>query len=125
MPATLLPFSLFLALGTAGAACVLAKRVEAIVPFAFIATYILTVGAILFVNTDVDQINAAEAGQHLSGELFAVGVSFAQLIEMHRCLNGVLAAQIDEMWHEGHVLPVTNLFADIAIGKFVLDQPYR
>ena len=56
MPATFLLFllfPLFLALGTAGAACVLAKRVGAMVPCAFIATYVLTVGAILFVNIGV------------------------------------------------------------------------
>ena len=56
MPATLLLFPLFMALGTAGAAYVLAKRVGAIVPLAFIATYVLTVGAILFVNIGVFHI---------------------------------------------------------------------
>jgi hypothetical protein len=56
MPTTLLLLPLFMALGTAGAACVLAKRVGAFVPFAFIATYVLTVGAILFVNIGVFHI---------------------------------------------------------------------
>jgi hypothetical protein len=56
MSATLLLVLLFMALGTAGAACVLAKRVGAIVPFAFVATYVLSVGAILLVNIGVFHI---------------------------------------------------------------------
>jgi hypothetical protein len=41
---------LILAIGAVGAACVLAKRVGPIVPFAFIAPYVLAVGATTFIN---------------------------------------------------------------------------
>jgi len=34
----------------------------------------------------------------LSSELLAIRVSFAQLLEMYRRLNGALAAQVNEMW---------------------------
>jgi hypothetical protein len=56
MPMTLVLFLLFAVLGTVGAACVLAKRVGVIVPFAFVATYVLAVGAILFINIGVFHI---------------------------------------------------------------------
>lgn len=56
MSAPLFLLLLFMALGTVGAAYVLAKRVGAIVPFVFIVTYVLTVGAILFVNIGVFHI---------------------------------------------------------------------
>jgi hypothetical protein len=44
---------LILAIGAVGAACVLAKRVGPIVPFAFIAPYVLAVGATTFINIGV------------------------------------------------------------------------
>ena len=61
----------------------------------------------------------------LSSELLAVGVAFAQAIEMRRRSNGALAAQVDEMRHERHVLPVTNLLAHIAIAEFVSEKARR
>src|ERR1041385_9513352 len=51
----------------------------------------------------------------LSSELLAVSVALAQVIEMHRRLNGALAKQVHEMRHKRHILPVTNLFAHIAV----------
>src|SRR5437667_12824009 len=51
-----------------------------------------------------------------------VGVAFAQVIEMHRRLNGALTAEVDEMRHERHVLPVTNLLAHIAVAEFVSEK---
>jgi hypothetical protein len=56
MSATLLLFPLFMVLGTYGAAWVLARRVGAIVPIIFVATYVLTVAAILLVNIGVFHI---------------------------------------------------------------------
>ena len=44
---------LILAIGAVGAASVLAKRVGPVVPFAFIAAYVLAVGAITFINIGV------------------------------------------------------------------------
>src|SRR6266436_5352949 len=61
----------------------------------------------------------------LSSELLAIRVSFAQLLETYRRLNGALATKVNEMRHEGHVLPVTNLLAHIAVGERVLDQARR
>jgi hypothetical protein len=44
MPTTLILFSLTLAIGAFGTACVLAKRVGVVVPFAFIAVYVMARG---------------------------------------------------------------------------------
>src|SRR5258707_5183512 len=61
----------------------------------------------------------------LSSELLAIRVSFAQLLEMHRRLDGAFAAQVNEMRHEGHVLPVTNLLTHVAVAKRILNQARR
>ena len=61
----------------------------------------------------------------LSSELLAIRVSFAQLFETYRGLNGALATQVDEMRHEGHVLPVTDLLAHVAVVERILDQARR
>ena len=61
----------------------------------------------------------------LSSELLAVRVPFAQVTEIHRRLNGALTAEVDEMRHERHVLPVTNLFAHIAVVEFVSEKSRR
>ena len=45
---------LILAIGAVGPACMLATRVGLVVPFAFVAAYVLVVGAITFINIDVD-----------------------------------------------------------------------
>ena len=55
----------------------------------------------------------------LSSELLAIRVSFAKLLEMYRRLNGSLAAQVNEMRHERHVLPVANLLAYVAVARLV------
>jgi hypothetical protein len=44
---------LILTIATVGPACLLATRVGPVVPFAFVAAYVLVVGAITFINIDV------------------------------------------------------------------------
>jgi hypothetical protein len=53
MPATLVFVHLILAIAAFGAACVLAKRVGVVVPFALIAIYVMAVGAVTFINISV------------------------------------------------------------------------
>src|ERR1051325_590784 len=61
----------------------------------------------------------------LSSELLAIRVSFAQLLETYRRLDGALAAQVDEMRHEGHVLPETTLPPHVPLAKRIWNQPRR
>jgi hypothetical protein len=53
MPPAPLVIALVFAAGAVAAACLLAKRVGLVVPFAFIAAYVVAVGAITFVNIGV------------------------------------------------------------------------
>ena len=61
----------------------------------------------------------------LSSELLAIRVSFAQLIETYRRLNRALATQVDEMGHERHIFPVTDLLAHVAVVERILNQARR
>ena len=61
----------------------------------------------------------------LPRELLSVRVAFAQLREMYRRLDRAFAAEVDEMGHEGHVLPVANLMAHVAVFERIFNQACR
>jgi hypothetical protein len=62
MPATLVFVPLILAIGAVGAAFVLAKRAGVVVPFAFIAVYVMAVGAVTFINISVFHLADSKFG---------------------------------------------------------------
>jgi hypothetical protein len=58
----------------------------------------------------------------LAGELFAVVGVFVEVVEPDGGLEVMFVEEIEQVGQKGHVAPITDLFAHVAVGQVVLDK---
>ena len=58
----------------------------------------------------------------LAGEFFAVSAAIAELGEADFGVDDAFAEEVEEVRDEGHVFPITNFLADVAVFEFVLNE---